>query len=104
MRHFRYAVSSLLFSAILLSTAASFSHASGGGEESPPEFNSPWGPARPTTELLAGSLGVIEASWWRKPLLLAWYRFNGLTIPAGAEDSFVYPSLPISYRDRKSVV
>ncbi len=97
MRHFRYAVSSLLFSAILLSTAASFSHASGGGEESPPEFNSPWGPARPTTELLAGSLGVIEASWWRKPLLLAWYRFNGLTIPAGAEDSFVYPSLPISY-------
>lgn len=97
MRHSPCSVPSLLFSAIFLSTAASFSHASGGGEESSPEFNSPWGPARPTTELLAGSLGVVEASWWRKPLLLAWHRFNGLTIPAGAEDTFVYPTPPIDY-------
>lgn len=103
MHHFRYSVSRLPFFAILLIllifllTAASFAHASGGGEESPPEFNSPWGPARPTAELLAGSLGVVEASWWRKPLLLAWYRFNGLSIPAGAEDTFVYPTPPIDY-------
>lgn len=97
MHRSRCTVPSLLFSVILLSTAASFSHASGGGEESPPEFNSPWGPARPTAELLSGSLGVVEASWWRKPLLLAWFRFNGLTIPAGAEDTFVYPTPPIDY-------
>ncbi|MBK7001346.1 MAG: hypothetical protein IPH35_15630 [Rhodoferax sp.] len=100
MHHTRCSVSRLLFSAIvlmLLLTAASLAHASGAGEESPPEFNSPWGPARPTAELLAGSLGVVEASWWRKPLLLAWYRFNGLSIPAGAEDTFVYPTPPIDY-------
>lgn len=97
MRHFRHSVPKLLLFAIFLSTAASFSHASGGGEESPPEFNSPWGPTRPATELLAGSLGVVEASWWRKPLLLAWYRFNGLTIPTGAEDTFVYSTPPIDY-------
>ena len=64
--------------------------ASGGGEESPPEFNSPWGPVRPIADLATGSLGVVEASWWRKPLLLAWYRFNGLPIPAKALDAFEY--------------
>ncbi|MEN9330876.1 MAG: hypothetical protein RLZZ484_2064, partial [Pseudomonadota bacterium] len=64
--------------------------ASGGGEESPPEFNSPWGPVRPIADLASGSLGVVEASWWRMPLLLAWYRFNGLPIPAKALDAFEY--------------
>lgn len=64
--------------------------ASGGGEESPPEFNSPWGPVRPLADLATGSLGVVEASWWRKPLLLSWYRFNGQTLPAGVLDTFAY--------------
>lgn len=97
MHHARHSLPALLLSAILLSTAASVSRASGGGEESPPEFNSPWGPARPVTELLTGNLGVVEASWWRKPLLLAWYRFNGMDIPAGAEDTFVYSTPPIDF-------
>lgn len=64
--------------------------ASGGGEASPPEFNSPWGPVRPISDLATGSLGVVESSWWRKPLLLAWYRFNGQPLPAKALDAFEY--------------
>jgi len=72
--------------------------ASGGGEVSAPEFNSPWGPVRPISDLATGSLGVVESSWWRKPLLLAWYRFNGQPIPAQALDAFEYraPSDTIS--------
>ena len=64
--------------------------ASGGGEASPPEFNSPWGPVRPITDLATGSLGVVESSWWRKPLLLTWYRFNGQPLPAKALVAFEY--------------
>lgn len=79
-----------LLSAICLSAVSSPVLASGGGEESPPEFNSPWGPVRPLNELVTGQLGVVEASWWRRPLLLAWYRFNGLNIPSGAVDVFGY--------------
>jgi len=40
--------------------------------------------------MATGSLGVVEASWWRKPLLLAWYRLNGQDLPAGALDAFEY--------------
>lgn len=64
--------------------------ASGGGEVYAPEFNSPWGPVRPISDLATGSLGVVESSWWRKPLLLAWYRFNGQPLPAKALDAFEY--------------
>jgi len=64
--------------------------ASGGGEPETPAFNSPWGPVRPIPELAAGSLGLVESSWWRKPLLLAWYRFNGLPLPSGVLDAFEY--------------
>lgn len=77
-------------SLLLLFAAPTPSRASGGGEEVPPEFNSPWGPVRPIPDLLSGSLGVVEASWWRKPLLLAWFRLNGLALPAGAEQAFRY--------------
>lgn len=73
--------------------------ASTGGEEPPPEFNSPWGPVRPTADLAIGNLGVVEASWWRKPLLLAWYRFNGLDLPAGALDAFDYAERTGGYYD-----
>ena len=86
-----------LLSSIWLYAGSSPVRASTGGEESPPEFNSPWGPVRPLNDLLAGSLGVVEASWWRKPLLLAWYRFNGLDIPSGAADTFSYTTDPIDY-------
>jgi len=64
--------------------------ASGGGETSPPEFNSPWGPVRPVSDLATGSLGLVESSWWRKPLLLAWYRFNGRPVPLTALEAFEY--------------
>lgn len=77
-------------SMLLLLSSPMPSRASGGGEEGPPEFNSPWGPVRPIPDLLSGSLGVVEASWWRRPLLLAWFRLNGLALPAGAEEAFRY--------------
>ena len=64
--------------------------ASGGGEASAPEFNSPWGPVRPIADLATGSLGVVESSWWRKPLLLTWYRFNGQPLPVKALVAFEY--------------
>jgi hypothetical protein len=64
--------------------------ASGGGDDSPPAFNSPWGPVLPLSALASGGLGVVEASWWRKPLLLAWYRFNGQALPAGGLEAFSY--------------
>lgn len=71
-------------------TTAGPTLASGGGDDSPPPFNSPWGPVRPLADLAAGPLGVVEASWWRKPLLLAWYRFNGHPVPADALEVFRY--------------
>lgn len=77
-------------SVLFMLFASSISRASGGGDESPPEFNSPWGPVRPLSELATGSLGVVEGSWWRKPLLLAWYRLNGENLPAGALEAFQY--------------
>lgn len=64
--------------------------ASTGGEEPMPEFNSPWGPVRPITSLATGSLGVVESTWWRKPLLLAWYRFNGQPLPSTVLNAFSY--------------
>ncbi|CAN5327477.1 hypothetical protein BH11PSE11_BH11PSE11_29170 [soil metagenome] len=76
--------------ALLLLFAPHAAFTSTGGEEPTPEFNSPWGPVRPLSELASGSLGVVEASWWRKPLMLAWYRFNGETLPAGALEAFTY--------------
>lgn len=82
-----FAVTLSTLACLLMSPGA---RASGGGEESPPEFNSPWGPVRPLTELASGSLGVVESSWWRKPLLLAWYRFNDKPLPAGSLDAFSY--------------
>jgi hypothetical protein len=82
----------VLLSAICLSAAPSLVHASTGGEEEPPEFNSPWGPVRPLADLATSSLGVVEASWWRKPLLLVWYRLNGQELPAGVLDAFEYGS------------
>jgi hypothetical protein len=33
---------------------------------------------------------VVEASWWRKPLLLAWYRLNAQELPVGVLDAFEY--------------
>lgn len=94
--------SRLLFA--LLATTVSVSlplscRASGGGDEGPPEFNSPWGPVRPIPELMSGSLGVVEPSWWRKPLLLAWFRLNGLAVPAGAEETFRYKE-PLAGEER----
>ena len=77
-------------SMLLLIFAPMPGRASGGGDEGPPEFNSPWGPVRPLPDLISGSLGVVEASWWRKPLLLAWFRLNELALPAGAEEAFRY--------------
>ena len=79
-----------LLALLCLSAASSLATASTGEGESPPEFNSPWGPVRPTKELASGSLGVVEASWWRKPLLLAWYRLNDLKLPTAAQDAFEY--------------
>ena len=79
-----------VFGIAAMSLASLPAVASGGGEESPPEFNSPWGPVRPTSDLASGSLGVVESSWWRKPLLLAWYRFNGLPISSKVLDAFDY--------------
>lgn len=90
MINFSASFLAVLLSSIWLSLASLPACASTGGEESPPEFNSPWGPARPLNELLTGSLGVVEASWWRKPLLLAWFRLNGLKLPADAQEAFAY--------------
>ena len=80
----------ILLSAVCLCSASSPVSASGGDGEGPPEFNSPWGPVRPLTDLATGSLGVVEASWWRKPLLLAWYRLNAQELPVGVLDAFEY--------------
>lgn len=98
MRYFTSVIATLL-SAICLTAAFSQALASTGGEEEPPEFNSPWDPVRPLSELATGSLGVVESSWWRKPLLLAWYRFNSQDLPAGILDTFEYGPRDGSYYD-----
>lgn len=64
--------------------------ASTGGEESPPEFSGLWLPARPASALMNGPLGVVEPTWWRRPLLLAWFRLNGQPLPVGVDDAFSY--------------
>lgn len=99
MTRFSASFLTALLSAICLSAASSPVLASGGGEESPPEFNSPWGPVQPLNELVRGDLGVVEASWWRRPLLLAWYRFNGLKLPADAQKAFEYAETRSGYYD-----
>lgn len=63
--------------------------ASGQDGPSAPDFNAAWGPPRPLDKLIDQPLGVIEETWWRKPLLLVWFRLNGVPLPLGGPDYFV---------------
>jgi hypothetical protein len=78
-------------------------HASSGGEDPGDPFNSSWGPVRPVGDLATGSLGVVERSWWRRPLLLAWFRFNELPFPPKGADAFTYRELGTTTDTRASV-
>jgi len=77
--------------------------ASSGGEDPGDPFNSSWGPVLPIGDLATGSLGVVERSWWRRPLLLAWFRFNALPFPPEAADAFTYRELGAMTDTRASV-
>jgi len=95
--------------AVLLLTAALTGlpagvRASNGSEYYSDPFLASWGPVRPIGDLATGSLGVVERTWWRRPLLLAWFRFNELPFPAQAADAFTYRELGAIVDPRKSVV
>ncbi|WP_374691366.1 hypothetical protein [Accumulibacter sp.] len=86
-----------------LAVAPAGVRASTGSEYFSDPFLASWGPVRPIGELATGSLGVVERTWWRRPLLLAWFRFNELPFPAEAADAFSYHELGAIIDPRKSV-
>ena len=92
----------LLLTAALAGVSAGV-RASNGSEYLSDPFLASWGPARPIGDLATGSLGVVERTWWRRPLLLAWFRFNELPFPAEAADAFTYRELGAIIDPRKSV-
>ncbi len=94
--------------AVLLLTAAlavvpAGVRASTGSEILSDPFIASWGPVRPIGDLATGSLGVVERTWWRWPLLLAWFRFNEVPFPAEAADAFTYRELGAISDPRKSL-
>jgi TolA-binding protein len=60
------------------------------GQDGPyfPNFIAAWGPPGPLARSIDEPLGVVESSWWRKPLLLAWYRLNDMRLPGSAREYF----------------
>ena len=92
----------LLLTAALVAVSAGV-RASTGSEYFSDPFLASWGPVRPIGDLATGSLGVVERTWWRRPLLLAWFRFNELPFPAEAADAFSYRELGAIIDPRKSV-
>ncbi|MGP1630651.1 MAG: hypothetical protein ACTS5V_11975, partial [Giesbergeria sp.] len=71
------------------------------GQDGPyaPDFNAAWGPPRPLDNLIDQPLGVVEETWWRKPLLLVWFRMNGLQLPVGGLDYFVEKKPSQNFQD-----
>ncbi len=95
--------SAVLLLTVALAVVPAGVRASNGSEYYSDPFLASWGPVRPIGDLATGSLGVVERTWWRRPLLLAWFRFNELPFPAEAADAFTYRELGAIVDPRKSV-
>jgi hypothetical protein len=76
--------------AIAAALCVATAYASTGGEEPLPTYNAAWGPVRPLADVAGASLGVVEPSWFRRPLLLAWLRFNEIPVRPDAVSAFGY--------------